>query len=214
MAIVKQGINGAFIGKVGAVVGYELGGQNVMRAIGRRTKPFTPLELLNQAKMKAVSEFLSPIKPYVKFGFQREAPPGSRVGAFQLAQSYTRKNAIEVDENDYAFVNPAKVLISKGDIDPPLNCTVEREGNRLTFRWDCVSTRRSSDRLMILLYNHQDCYRVFRELGAERKAQEDSWEIEHLQLITTPIHVYTAFRDTLNDRISDSAYCGVIPRPL
>src|SRR5690554_2902531 len=116
MAIGYQGINGPFRGKVGTVVGYSLNGQQVMRAVGKRTKPFTALELLNQAKMKAVSKFLAPIQPVVKFGYQRVAPAGSRVGAFQLAQSYVRKNAIDMDDEGQPFVNPAKVLISRGPL--------------------------------------------------------------------------------------------------
>src|SRR5690606_18725893 len=137
MAIVEQGINGPFRGKVGSVIGYQLNGQNVMRSIGRRrTKPFTELELLNQARMKVTSEFLRPIKPFVKFGFREVAPEGSRVGAFQLAQSHVRKHALDFDAEGKPFVNPAKVLISKGSLEPPRNCRVRRDGNQLIFTWD------------------------------------------------------------------------------
>src|SRR5690606_36272383 len=121
MAIGHQGINGPFKGKIGVVVGYNLNGQQVMRSVGKRIKPFTAMELLNQGKMRAVSKFLGPINPIVKFGYRREAPAGSRVGPFQLAQSYVRKNAIDFDEEDKPFVNPAKVLISRGELEPPLN---------------------------------------------------------------------------------------------
>ncbi|SKB88718.1 hypothetical protein SAMN05660226_03627 [Parapedobacter luteus] len=213
MATTRSGINGVFIGKVGSIVGYELGGKNVIRAIGRRTKPFSKLELLNQAKMKAVSEFLRPIKLYIKFGFQHEVPPGSHAGAFQLAQSYTRKNAIELDEQGSPFINPAKVLISKGELDPPLNCTVERDGNRLTFRWDYIDKKQSpTDRLVILLYNPEEPIRIFKDLGGKRKAQQEEWEIESLHLFPAPIHAYAAFRSTWPDQISNSVYCGVIPQ--
>ena len=208
MAIVKNGITGPFKGKVGSIIGYELGGQNVIRSVGSRTKPFTKLELLNQAKMKVVSEFLSPIKPYINFGFKREAPKGSRVGAFQLAQSYTWKNAVELDVNDQPYINPAKVLISKGPLAPPHNCVMEWEGNRLVLRWDFMSGG-MDDRLMILLYD-ADLLRIFREIGAARKDQLDIWDINPPKDKNRPIHVYAAFRDTLFDRISDSVYCGTI----
>lgn len=208
MAIAKHGITGAFRGRIGSVVGYELGGQNVMRTVGRRTKPFTERELLNQAKMKAVSEFLRPIKPYVQFGFGPTAPPGSRVGAFQLAQSYTLNHAIELDGENRPFVNPENIRISSGKLLPPQQCTVSREGNRLTFHWDFRKDGQF-DRLVVLLYDAaQFC--AFREIGAERQEQQDAWEIDHLHLITTPLHVYAAFRDTISGGISDSVYCGVI----
>ncbi len=209
MAIAAQGINGAFSGKVGSVVGYQLNGQQVMRSVGRRTRPFTELELLNQAKMKVVSEFLAPIKPFVKFGYQREAPPGSRVGPFQLAQSYVRKNAVDLDDERKPFVNPAKVLISMGKLEPPLNCTLEHEGKRLTLRWDHSGQASGVDRLMLLLYDG-DMFRYFREIGAERREEMETLEIDLLRFMEKPVHVYAAFRGTMVDEISDSVYCGVI----
>jgi len=209
MAIAKQGINGPFSGKVGSIIGYELNGQPVMRSVGRRTKPFSELELLNQAKMKVVSEFLGPINPFVKFGYQREAPPGSRVGAFQLAQSYVRKNAVELDDERKPFVNPAKVLISRGKLEPPLNCTVEREGDRLTLRWEQSGRVGLTDRLMVLLYDGYS-FRYFRQMGAERREQMEVLEVKLLRFMENPVHVYAAFRHTMRDEISDSVYCGML----
>lgn len=209
MAIAEQGINGPFRGKVGSIIGYNLNGQNVMRSIGRRrTRPFTALELLNQGKMKVTSEFLSRIKPFVKFGFRAEAPEGSRVGAFQLAQSQVRKHALEIDSEGRPFVNPAKVLISKGNLEPPLNCRVTREGNRLIFRWDDPD-RYGYHRLLTLAYDG-DSFRFFRNLGAERSEGEDVWELAQLNFLERPLHVYAAFRSTVSDDISDSVYCGAI----
>lgn len=208
MAIAKQGITGAFSGKIGSIIGYEVGGQNVMRTVGRRTKPFSAQELLNQAKMKAVSEFLRPIKPYVKFGFQQAAPPGSRVGAFQLAQSHTRKNAVELNAANQPVVNPERVLISTGPLVPPQRCTVLREGNRLVFQWDFLG-QGASDRLVALLYDGMQ-FSFFREVGAERSTLTDSWEVDRLHVLKTPVHVYVAFRDTISNRISDSLYCGAV----
>lgn len=209
MAIAKQGINGPFSGKVGSVIGYQLNGQPVMRSVGRRIKPFSALELLNQAKMKAVSKFLGPINPIVKFGFRREAPPGSRVGPFQLAQSYVRKNAIEVDDEQQPFIDPAKVLISRGALEPPLNCTVQREENQLTLRWDWSGHSNGSDRLMVLLYDG-NLFRYFHEMGAMRSKREEVLELDALRFQKKPIHVYAAFLDTMFDKISDSVYCGVL----
>ncbi|MEC3880775.1 DUF6266 family protein [Parapedobacter sp. 10938] len=212
MAIGHQGINGPFRGKIGAVVGYTLNGEQVMRSVGKRIKPFTPLELLNQAKMKAVSKFLSPIQNIVKFGYQQEAPPGSRVGAFQLAQSYVRKNAIDLDEEDKPFVNPAKVLISRGTLGPPLNATAELEGNRLTIRWEHPEAGWGEDRLVLLLYDGY-LFRHFRESGAERKEGIESLVLDALRRIEQPVHVYAAFRNAFSGEISDSVYCGVLTPP-
>lgn len=208
MAIAKQGVNGTFSGKVGSVIGYEVGGQNVMRTVGRRTKPFTERELLNQAKTKAVSEFLKQIKPYIQFGFRQAASPGSRVGAFQRAQSYTYKHAVELDAAHQPMINPEKVLISTGELVSPQHITVSRKGNRLTFRWD-FSSGEGFDRLVVLLYDGAQ-FSFFREAGAERRELQDVWDIEQLSHLKTSVHVYAAFRDTISDGISDSVYCGAV----
>lgn len=209
MAIIQHGINGPFRGKVGSVIGYTLNGQNVMRSIGkRRTRPFTELELLNQAKMKVTSEYLGRIKPFVKFGYRTEAPNGSRIGAFQLAQSQVRKHALEIDSEGKPFVNPAKVLISKGNLEPPTNCSVKAEGNRLIFRWDYLK-RGGYHRLLTLAYDG-DSFRFFRDLGEERRNGADIWDLHNLDLLEQPLHVYAAFRDTITGEISDSVYCGAI----
>ena len=209
MAIGHRGINGPFSGKVGSIVGYTLNGQQVMRAVGKRKRPFTALELLNQAKMKAVSKFLGPIKTVVKFGYQREAPPGSRVGAFQLAQSYVRKNAIDFDAEDQPFVNPAKVLISRGDLEPPLNCTATYEDNRLTVSWEPTGNVRGHDRLLLLLYGG-NLFRHLHEAGAARREGTETVVIDALRSIKQPVHVYAAFQNAFTDRISDSVYCGAL----
>lgn len=212
MAIIEGGINGPFRGKIGSVIGYTLNGQNVIRSVGRRTRPFTKLELLNQAKMKVTSAFLGPIKPFVKFGFQAQAPKGSRVGAFQLAQSQVRKYALEIDSEGNPFVNPAKVLISKGDLEPPLNCSVRAEGNRLFFRWDYLKAS-TYHRLITLAYDG-DSFRFFRDLGAEQSSGEDTWDLRGLDSLEQPLHVYAAFRHTMTGELSNSVYCGAIEPPV
>ena len=207
MGILEKGITGPITGKIGSIITYDLNGQNVARSVGKRTKPPTVLERLNRARMKAVSEFLTPIKPYVKFGFQREAPRGSRVGAFQLAQSHLRKNAIAYDAENNPYIDPAKALIAKGTLVPPFNARLEVAGNRITLLWDVQQGGRSDDRLFIVLYDG-DKYRDFRELGAKREEMKDVWEADFTRYTSRPIHVYGAFRDTLFDVVSDSVYFG------
>jgi len=207
MAIAKNGINGKFSGKVGSIIGYQLGDQNIIRTVGERRKPYSPLELLNQAKMRAVSEFLSPIKPIIRFGFKREKTAGNRIGAFQLAQSYTRKCAIDLNEEGVPFVNPEKVLVSMGEVEPPHRCTVQRDGQQITVRWDPVME--NDDRLVVLLYD-LDIYREFRYLGAERKEGMEQWEQANLKDTDKPVHVYVAFRNVYLETISNSIYCGTI----
>ncbi|WP_028296253.1 DUF6266 family protein [Olivibacter sitiensis] len=210
MARAKNGINGSFSGKVGSIIGYELNGQNVIRSVGRRTRPFSELELMNQAKMKAISQFLARIKPYVRLGFSKAAPAGSRVGAFQLAQSYAYKHAIAYDADNKPYLDPQKVLFAKGNRPIPHNCTAQLIGNRLEIRWENVDRSCAEDQLMVLLYDGEH-YLNFRTFGAARRAQLDVWELdEKIQKLKAPVYVYAAFKDPYYGDVSDSVCCAVL----
>lgn len=71
MAIINEGINGGFSGKVGRVVGYWLNGQWVMRGVGvRRNKlKTTDGEKRARGSFAQVQAFLKPLLPVLKIGF-------------------------------------------------------------------------------------------------------------------------------------------------
>lgn len=207
MAIIKNGINGPFSGKVGTVIGYELGGQAIIRTVGRRRKPFTKQELLNQQKMKLVSQFLSPIVPVIKLGYRIVAPKGSRIGAFQMAQSYVWKNAIEMDEGGNPVINPAKVLISQGNLPPPTDFHIERrEGARAYLSWKNPSEGSRKDKGVLLLYSEDEEAELI-ELDVDKDTESYEGEFNFLMRRTGDIHVYLYFGNLFYTEISNSVYC-------
>jgi len=179
-----------------------------MRTVGRRTKPFSAQELLNQAKMKAVSEFLRPIKPYVKFGFQQAAPPGAAWAHSSWRSPTPERTRLNSMQRTNRLSIPKGCLYRPGHSCRHSAAPYYGKGIGLFFQWDFLG-QGASDRLVALLYDGMQ-FSFFREVGAERSTLTDSWEVDRLHVLKTPVHVYVAFRDTILNRISDSVYCGAV----
>lgn len=217
MAITRNGANGAFSGKVGSIIGYELNGKNIIRGLSKaRKKPFTKGELMNQAKMKAVSRFLSPLKNHIKRSYQHVAQH-SNIGPFQLAQSFHYKHALGYDVNGEPFLNPAKAILSRGPLSPPENCRVEVKDSKLYFTWNpspgISDVDYRNDLLFVMLYNGQ----VAEPLsgGGRRADGTYFWDYRelHTNLIESTCHVYASFVRVPNGPASDSVFVGSVTLP-
>src|SRR5690606_5373125 len=121
MAILKEGINGPFSGRIGNIVGYQLNGQNIIRSLPRvpKNRKLSPAALANRRKIAAVSTFLKPLLKALNFGYRGVAPKGSRIGPFQAAQSHTFRHALDYCEDGMPYVNPEKVLVFRGALEGP-----------------------------------------------------------------------------------------------
>ncbi|ADY52749.1 hypothetical protein Pedsa_2197 [Pseudopedobacter saltans DSM 12145] len=213
MAILKEGINGPFSGKVGSIVGYQLNGQTVIRGLPKvvKRKP-TALTSLNRARMKAVSEFLKPLKQVIDFGYRNIAPRGSRVGTFQAAQSYTFRNAIDYDEDNVPYVNPEKVLVFRGDLMEPLLLAVTREENNVYIQWDTVQYEYKRGILVVMAYAIENGQIWFDEGGAKISDGSFIWNLgEAASFASYPhLHIYVGVYDVVGNELSDSVYGGCV----
>lgn len=203
MAIVRKGLNGLFIGKVGYMVSYMLNGQQVVRSLPNRSKRKpSQLALINQMRMKVSSEFLRPLKYILEFGYQHIAPKGSRVGTFQAAQSYVFKNALDYHEDGMPYVNPEKVKVFRGELDPPQDLAVKRTGDMLSFSWK----KGNSGILIIFAYSESRKFMAFNDQAAPAEAGTCSWDIN----IDEPVHIYAGFYQMIGNGLSDSVYGGKV----
>jgi len=213
MAILKDGINGPFSGKVGSIVGYQLNGQTVIRGLPKvvRRKP-TALTLLNRARMKAVSEFLKPLKQVIDFGYRNIAPQGSRVGTFQAAQSHTFRNAIDYGEDNVPYINPEKVLVFRGDLMKPPLLAVTREENNIHIQWDTVQYKYKRGILLVMAYAIENGQIWFDEGGAKISEGSFTWDLgEAASSARYPhLHIYVGFYDVVCNELSDSVYGGCV----
>ncbi len=213
MAILKGGINGPFSGKVGNIVGYQLNGQNIVRSLPVviKRKP-TALTLINRGRMKAVSQFLSPVKGVIDFGYKNIAPKGSRIGAFQAAQSYTFKHAIDYGEGNGPYVNPEKVLVFRGNLMEPPLLDVTREENKIHIQWDSIKCKLQHGVLLALAYAIEEKQFWFEEGGAKISEGTFTWTLSPDATIERypNLHIYVGFYDILRDELSDSIYAGCV----
>ncbi|MCY4778430.1 DUF6266 family protein [Sphingobacterium sp. UT-1RO-CII-1] len=210
MAILKAGANGPFSGKVGSIVGYELYGQGIIRSLPRKSnRPPTKLQIINRARIKVCSAFLSEMKKVIAFGYQYAVPEGSRFGTFQQAQSYILKNSLDYDEDGMPYVNPEKVLFFRGDLPVPSRLEFEVHEKGLLFRWAHDAALYDSDQLVAMFYNPEQNQGDILMNGAIYKKGEYLWEMDIERLITEgSCHVYAGFHSPLHKQMSNSVYCG------
>ncbi len=96
MGKIRTGILGGFQGKVGTVVGSTWRGEDIMRALPKKSgKTPSELQKLQRVKFKAISEFLKPLRSTLSIYFGNGAGVKSR---YNLATSYHITNAIEVTD--------------------------------------------------------------------------------------------------------------------
>lgn len=212
MAILKHGINGPFSGKVGNIVGYQLNGQNVIRSLSSYTKRKpTELTLINRGRMKAVSQFLRPIKNIIAFGYKHVAPAGSRVGTFQAAQSHTFKHAIAYGEGNIPYVNPENVLVFRGNLMPPSNLeAIRQENGIIRISWNAKKSVRGSV-LLVLAYMPAESYFLFEEGGIKSEQGSYDWFVgDPITAKPEIVHIYAGFYDIVRDELSDSVYVACI----
>lgn len=211
MAIQKDGPNGAYIGKVGSVYGYVLHGQNIIRGARKpSTKKPTPAMLLNRAKMKVASSFSTMLVPCLRYGYRALAPKGSRVGAVQLAQSHIFKECLGIDEEGKPYVNPEKVRVFRGSLNPPKDYSVWRVDNSLHFKWGYEPIRGSQTyRVNIVVYDIDHAF-VFKIAEEDVHKGEYSMLCDLLAYKKGPLHVYMGVVDAYTEELSDSVYVGTV----
>lgn len=210
MAILKDGINGPFSGKIGSIVGYELNGQTIIRGLPRAIKrPPSALTIINRNRMKAVSKFLKPIKQVIKLGYKNLVVPGGRVGAFQTAQSYIFKTALDYDEATIPYVNPEKALIFRGDLPSPVVDSTTRDGFKLTIKWNAQRYADNHLNLLILAYHLENEW-SFYDGGVTANNGQLGWELPNHFAKLDQIHIYVGFLDIFSGEMSDSVYAGCV----
>jgi len=215
MAVLKNGANGSFKGKVGSVVGYEWKGISVIRGLPRVNKKRQPsvLELANRQKMSLVQSFLQQAIPFLRLGFSLEARMRN-ISAFNAAMSYNKKNAIKGEYPELS-IDFHQVLLAKGDLIKPIDARATLTAAGVKFEWDAGPWRTNASvrtMLFITSFEYQALGAmmlggVSAKVGEEVLAFGCAGEAIPKQ---TKIHAFMAFVTSMHDAISDSVYCGTI----
>jgi hypothetical protein len=133
MGTIKQGVLGAFSGKVGTVIGSTWKGIAVMRGlpVGRRGNP-TPSQIQQKAKFGLMIKFLQPLTSLLNLTFDSLAVGMSGINK---AFSYNLQNALTGVYPALA-VNYPMVLLSRGDLPVAgAHAAASTVAGKIAFNW-------------------------------------------------------------------------------
>ena len=208
MGKLDNGAYGHVNGKIGNLVSYTLNGENVIRKIGRSTKPPTNAQRAVQQKIKRVNQFLNPILGYIKVGFSFAV---ERTGRYphNMAVSCNVKNAM-TGEYPNIEIDYSKALVSMGKLPTAINPNVQRLDNGVEFTWDVTDDMDwniKNDRAMLLLFFPGASDAIYFLSGAKRSEGRDFVELPAAYL-STQMQCYIAFYADNKQSLSNSIWAG------
>src|SRR5690554_1129397 len=134
MARVIDGVNGSVSGKVGNVVYYNSNGGTYVRSLptkGQRQQVPTPKQATQRARFAVVQNWLRPILPLIRVGFNEYAP---RQTSHNSAMSYNLQHAV-IENGDGFEVNPEVFAFSRGFLPEAEHASMVQEGDIVRFHW-------------------------------------------------------------------------------
>ena len=210
MAVLRNGPNGGFSGKVGSVVGYKWKGLDVIRGLPRKShKPRSEARLANEQAMKLIMGILKPLKLFIRMGFRYAAEP-LNMGAFNLALSLNKKNAIK-GEYPNLEIDWDKLQISQGDRAGAKELTAEWTDAGLRVTWATTTGNaqgHAGDLLSIAVYSPAEDYwwpffnAATRDAGECVLSHDEDWRFFEA-------HVVALFASYTGDAVSGSSHVHV-----
>lgn len=210
MGIIKQGILGAFSGKVGSVVGFIWKGKGVIRALAPSVaNPRTEGQVNQRNKFSVVGAFLSINLAFVNQGYRFLA---KGMSASNAAQSYNVKNAITGTAPDFSVDYP-NALVSRGKLEGVLGAAAAESGLSLEVTWtdnSAYGNARPDDRAMLLVYNPDKGESI--SLLEEEVSRGDGSIVANLPTHYTgdTVEVYLAFQAADGSMVSNSTHAGSV----
>ena len=206
---IRTGILGGFQGKVGTVIGSTWRGEDIMRALPKKSsKNPTELQKIQRIKFKTVNEFLNPLRAPLNKYFGNDIGKKSR---YNMATSYHITNAVEVTADAIQILYP-RVLVSKGTLFGFQNLTVAVSETDLELKWDDNSifgNAKAEDTVNVLCYNEeQNVFFVF-ENAAIRGGLSATVSLPQ-SLVGYEVIVYAFLYDKVSNTASNSVYLGSV----
>lgn len=150
MAVLKNGPNGGFSGKVGSIIGYQLNGQDIIRGLPKkRTKKPSKLEQLNRDRFALTQHWLQPLLGFLRIGFKNYAPTYQ---GFVAAKSYNSKHALKQKEDGSSYIDPELALLSFGTLTLPQVISMECNGDEIIVTWSKEGHYQGIDLAMLVAY--------------------------------------------------------------
>ncbi|MGY4384603.1 hypothetical protein ACVWYN_001629 [Pedobacter sp. UYP24] len=205
----KNGILGAFSGKIGAVIGASWRGIDYMRSLPRiSNKPATEKQLAQRMKMILLRGFLLGIEEIIEICFQNYVQTSAMNGAL----SYNMTHSVTGTYPDMCVDFP-NLIISKGDLHGAWSpSVVSTESKSIDFNWTngpFNNLRAATDQVLLVLYCPEEkgffllTDGGLREAGTIRlMAPEEFWGKN--------VHCYISFYSKELEFASTNEYLGEV----
>ncbi len=207
MAKLLNGINGPFSGKVGAVVGYVLNGQAIIRGLpGKNNWKSSAAQKQQQAKFALMHDFLRTLISFLNITYDSVAV---QMTGFNKAFSYNVKNAISGTYPDLK-IDYSRVQVGSGELPNAQSPTVivSSEGH-ITFSWTydkTVALTRPTDQAFVAIYCEEKKMWDYELNPASRKA--GSCTIDVTKYLGKKVQTYIGFISNDGKAATDSLYTG------
>lgn len=210
MGLVKNGAAMGFSGNVGNLTySQQADGTTTVREKSKpSSKPATDLQLASRQRTKLCAEFLKPISGFIGIGFRLEGKLKG-MNANNAAASYLRNNSITGDYPDLG-INYSKILVTKGEMEPPKNVGLSRSEFGFSFTWDTYAEDKGlyyTDQIMLLAYFPELAKAVYVTAGAQRRRGAEILTLSGINHGHTA-EVYASFIEDNHKSISNSVYVG------
>ena len=207
MAKLLNGINGPFSGKVGAVVGYVLNGQAIIRGLpGKKNWKSSAAQKQQQAKFALMHDFLRTLISFLNITYDSVAV---QMTGFNKAFSYNVKNAISGTYPDLK-IDYSRVQVGSGDLPNALSpVVIVSSKGQITFSWiydKGIPLARPTDQAFVAIYCEEKKMWDYELNPASRKA--GSCAIDVTEFLGKKVHTYLGFISNDGKAATDSFYTG------
>lgn len=201
---------GLMKGRINNLSFYIRSGEQIVRASSNsyHHDRKSPKQLTHRQKITLMTEFLSPVKDFLKTSF-KSVEKGK---AYSQASSHLMKNAFTIVDGT-PVLDPQKVLVCQGFLSPPENASVHVDGGNIVFTWTDNSGQacaNADDQLVFLLHKGNHNSRSSLELSHTASRKDGVFSPVFDRMIYGDFHVYMAFRTFDDTDISNSVYVGMI----
>jgi hypothetical protein len=210
MARYKNGILGAFSGKVGTVVGASWCGTDYMRSLPEKSsKPETVAQRNQRYKMQLLRGFLLALNDLIKIGYQHPAPQKTPMNA---ALSYHLQNGV-TDSPEDLKINFPDLLYSRGSLFVPwLPQVLPIAGQVLDFSWQSSAPAplsKPNDQAALVVYNPIKKEFIILENAASRADGSAQLQLP-LKYAGDTVHCYLNFMDANRKKASANVYIAEV----
>ncbi len=210
MAIIKNGIVGGFLGKVGPVVGTKWKGLYVMRGLpDKSTKPPSEKQEAQQARFKLAINFVNKMRELLQVSFKDFND--NKMGT-NSAASYVMKNAV-IGEYPNLAIDYSYVLVARGDLpNVIIAAAASTEPGKISFTWTDNAGRgiaKKDDKAILVAYCEEKklFYSKYKD-GASRSDGLD--ELETKGLSGKTVQTWLSFISANKKDVAPSVYTGEV----